>query len=223
LFVGWMLYFTYTLIRFREKKNPKADYSGVKSHASSYLEVTVALIEAVLLIGFAIPLWAKVVDDYPNPADATLIRVVAEQFSWNARYPGADGVFGKQDPGLVDISNKFGYDPEDPAGQDDVVPPMKDIHVPVDKPVLFLLSSLDVIHSLAIKPMRVCQDVIPGLRIPMPFTPTLPGGYKITCAQLCGNGHSSMDGYLTVHTQEDYDAWFAEKSAAGAPAPGGFE
>ena len=78
LFIGWVSYFAYTLIRFRAKRNPKADYVGVKSHASSYLEVTVALVEAVLLIGFAIPLWAKVVDEYPDPSEATQIRVVAE-------------------------------------------------------------------------------------------------------------------------------------------------
>jgi len=217
LFVGWLGYFAYTLWRFRQSRNTTADYAGVKSHASSYIEGAVALIEAVLLIGFAIPLWAKVVDEYPSPADSTVVRVTAEQFSWNSRYPGVDGQFGTQDIKFLDPSNKFAYDPNDPAGKDDVTPPLKDIRVPVDKPVLIELTSLDVIHSLAIKPMRVCQDAIPGMRIPVHFTPTKVGRYLITCAQLCGNGHYSMNGYLTVETPEDYQAWLNQHAAA-APA-----
>ena len=51
-------------------------------------------------------MWAKQVDEYPADADATVIRVVAEQFTWNARYPGADGVFGKQDMLLATQENR---------------------------------------------------------------------------------------------------------------------
>jgi cytochrome c oxidase subunit 2 len=223
LFVGWMAYFIYALVRFRASRQPKAEYEGVKSHASSYVEIAVAAIEAFLLIGFAIPMWAKVVEDFPDPAKSTVIRVVAEQFNWNARYPGADGVFGAQDINLVDpASNKFGYDPNDPAGKDDVVAPAKDIHMEVDKPVLIHLSSLDVIHSLAIRPLRVCQDAMPGLSIPVHFVPNLIGKYRLTCAQLCGNGHASMDGFVTVESAEDFQKWLAEKAASGA-ATGGFE
>jgi cytochrome c oxidase subunit II len=222
LFVGWLSYFIYALVRFRQSRQPKADYVGVKGHASNYLEIAVALIEAVLLIGFAIPLWAKVVDEYPDPKDSTVIRVTAEQFQWNSRYPGKDGVFGAQDRKFVDPGNKFGYDPNDPAGKDDVVPPFRDIRVPVGKPVLIYLTSLDVIHSLDIHPLRVCQDAIPGMRIPVHFTPTKVGKYKITCAQLCGNGHYGMYGDFTVETPEDYQKWLDANANSGAAA-GGFE
>lgn len=223
LFLGWLSYFLYTLWRFRRSRHPKADYLGVRSHASNYLEGAVAFVEAVLLIAFAIPLWAKVVDEFPDPAESTVLRITAEQFSWNSHYPGPDGVFGRQDPKFLDDGNKFGYDPDDPAGKDDITPPMKDIRVPVDKPVLISLTSLDVIHSLAIKPLRVCQDAIPGMRIPVHFLPTKVGKYKITCAQLCGNGHYSMDGYFTVETPEDYEAWLAENAPTAGAAAGGFE
>jgi len=46
LFIGWFAYFVYVLFRFNQKRSPKADYVGVKSHASSYVEVSVALVEA---------------------------------------------------------------------------------------------------------------------------------------------------------------------------------
>lgn len=223
LFIGWLAFFLYTLVWFRRSKSPKADYVGVKNHSSSYIEGAVALVEAALLIGFAIPLWAKVVEEFPDPSKATVVRVTAEQFSWNSRYSGKDGVFGRQSPEFVAPDNKFGYDPDDPAGQDDVVPPLKDIRVPVDKPVLIYLTSLDVIHSMSIHELRVCQDAIPGMRVPVHFTPTVPGEYQITCAQLCGNAHYGMNGYFTVQTAEDYQTWLDSHAQAGAAAAGGFE
>src|SRR5258706_15300037 len=59
LFVGWGGFFLYAIVRFRKSRNPVADYRGVTSHRSTYFEVAVAVIEAVLLIGFALPLWAS--------------------------------------------------------------------------------------------------------------------------------------------------------------------
>src|SRR5215510_3503117 len=58
LFVGWGTFFIFALVRFRRSRNPVADYRGVTSHRSTYIEIGVAVVEAVLLIGFAIPLWA---------------------------------------------------------------------------------------------------------------------------------------------------------------------
>src|SRR5205085_12514572 len=97
-----------------------ASYTGVTSHASTWIEGAVGILEAVLLIGFAVPLWARVAG--PLPKNATVIRVTAEQFAWNARYPGPDGVFGKQDLRFVSSTNTFGLDPSDLAGKDDIVP-----------------------------------------------------------------------------------------------------
>lgn len=223
LFAGWFSYFLYTIFRFSAKRHPKADHHGVKSHASSYLEVIVAMVEVALLVGFAIPLWAKVVDEFPKESDSTVIRITAQQFAWNSRYPGKDGVFGKRDVKFVNSSNLMGYDPADPAAKDDIVPPLNDINVPVNKPVIVQLTSLDVIHSMSIHPMRICQDAIPGQVVPVHFLPQKEGRFMITCAQLCGNSHYFMRGYFTVLSQEKYDKWMAEKSAAAGAAAGGFE
>src|SRR5258707_15387839 len=65
LFVGWLAYFAYALFRFHRSRNPKADYVGVKNHASNYIEGAVALVEAVLLICVAGPLWGKSTDKFP--------------------------------------------------------------------------------------------------------------------------------------------------------------
>ena len=105
LFVGWGGFFTYCLFRFRRSRNPVADYAGVRSHRSSYLEVGVAVVEAVLLFGFAIPLWAARVDAIPPESDALVVHVTAEQFAWNVRYAGPDGVFGRTDIMMIDTQS----------------------------------------------------------------------------------------------------------------------
>lgn len=228
LFVGWILFYAFCLFRFRAKKQVKADYHGVRNHYSTWLEVAVAVVEAFLLVGIAIPMWAKVVDRdaLPKESESTVIRVVAQQFGWNWFHPGNDGIFGAQALKYVTEDNKFGVNPDDPASKDDITGTFNEIIVPVDKPVLMYLSSLDVIHSLSIHPFRVCQDAIPGLSATVHFTPNRLGTYMITCAQLCGNAHYSMKGFVRVVSQEDYDAWLSEKSAAAAAAnanPASFE
>ncbi len=215
LFVIWIAYFFYVLWRFRAAKNPKADHIGVTGHTSTWLEVGVAAFEGFLLLGLAIPLWAKVVSDFPKESEATVIRVTAQQFAWNTRYPGKDGVFGKQDINLVTADNKFGLVADDPAGKDDVTPALNDFSVPVDKPVILHLTSMDVIHSFACHPLRVTQDAIPGISIPTHFIPTKVGKYQVTCAQLCGNSHYFMKGFFNVLPQAEFDKWIAEKSKAG--------
>jgi len=217
LLVGWSLYFAYVLWRFSAARHPQADYTGSTSKLPKYTEIAVVVVEAVLLVGVAIPIWAKNVDHFPKPEEATVIQIQAQQFAWNARYPGLDGKFGRQDMKLIAENNIFGVDPADPAGKDDVQV-FNEIHVPVNKPVLIYLSSKDVIHSLKLVAMRVTQDAIPGLRIPFTFTPTKLGRFQIECAQLCGNGHAAMaGGFIVVQSSADFDSWLKSKSATAAP------
>jgi cytochrome c oxidase subunit 2 len=216
LFVGWLAYFAYALWRYRRSRQPKADHLGVRNHASNYIEGIVVIAEAAILILVAVPLWAKHVDKFPPESESTVIQIVAQQFDWNVRYPGKDGVFGRQDMHLVTEQNVFGVDPTDPKGQDDVQTTTQ-IHVVVNKPVIAYISSKDVIHSFKIIAMRLTQDAIPGMRIPVWFKPTRVGTYQINCAQLCGAGHSSMSrGLLIVESQADFDKWLASKKPGAA-------
>jgi len=220
LFVGWLAYFAYALFRFHKSRNPKADYVGVKNHASNYIEGAVAIIEGVLLIGVAVPLWAKAQDSVPKDSESTVIRVVAQQFAWNVAYPGKDGEFGKQDMSLVSATNVFGFDYTDPATKDNPPPGLNEIHAPLVKnpdgkyrPVVVYVSSKDVIHSFKVIALRVTQDAIPGMRIPVWFRPTEEGRFQINCAQLCGNGHSTMaSGFLVIESQAAFDKWLGSKT-----------
>ncbi len=211
LFVGWSAFFIFVLIRFRKGRHPVADHEGVKSGISTHLEFAVVLIEAVLLVGFAIPLWANFVNDFPDTKEAILVHAVGQQFNWNFHLPGPDGVFGHRDVYLVSNSNPLGLDSTDPAAKDDLVV-LGELHVPVDRPVIVETSSKDVIHNFAVPAMRAAQDAIPGHVIPLWFRPIKTGTYEIVCGQLCGLGHYSMKGSLVVDTPEDYQAWLKERA-----------
>ena len=219
LFVGWTIYFFYTICRFHRSRNPKADYHGVQSKASAHLEFSVVLVEAVLLLGFALPLWGKRVngDQFPATADAVRVHAVAQQFLWNFHYPGPDGVFGKQSPEFVTENNPLGLDPNDPFGRDDIVV-KNDLHLVNNKPTVIEITSKDVIHGLALEHMRISQDAIPGSRIPVWFRPIVPGTYDIICSQLCGYGHSGMRAVMSVVSQAEFDSWFKEQSDLQHPA-----
>jgi cytochrome c oxidase subunit 2 len=222
LFVGWIGYFFYVIMRFHKSRNPSADYVGVRSHASSYAEVIVAVVEAVLLIGFAIPVWSSAVDKFPNEKDAVVIKVIAQQFQWNGWYPGPHGKFCANDEKYIAGDNPFGLDKKDPAFKENYFV-VNDFLVPLDKPVIVYVSSLDVIHCFTSKPLRVTQDVIPGMVFPAHFTAKKLGTYQINCAQLCGMGHYKMRGTIKVVPQAEYDKWVADKSKASGGSAGGYE
>ncbi len=227
LFVGWGIFFIVSLVKFRASKNAKADYVGVKSHLSSLLEAVVAVIEIVILFGFGFPIWAARVTDVPSTYESVHLRVVAQQFAWNFHYPGPDGKFGKTRADLVDEQeNPVGLDRSSDNASDDFYT-VNQLHVPVNKKIRIDLSSLDVIHSFTLPELRVKQDAIPGMVIPVHFTATMTSdeflkttigtkregkSLEVTCAQLCGLGHYRMRGFFTVHDDEGYQAWLDEQA-----------
>jgi cytochrome c oxidase subunit 2 len=222
LFVGWGAFFVFVLVRFRKSANPKADYHGAKGKFAKSIEVAVAVVEVLLLVFYAIPAWAKRVTNLPSGSDAIIVRVVGEQFAWNIHYPGADGKFGRTDIKLVSADNPLGLDRKDPDAKDDITT-INQLNVPVGHPILVHLSSKDVIHSFGLYEMRIKQDAIPGLEMPVWFVPTITTNdmraklknptfeYEITCSQLCGLGHYRMRGFINVQSEADYSKWMADQ------------
>lgn len=224
LFVGWFLYFLYCLVRFRSAANPKADLAQKHFKLPTYLEIGIVIIEACLLVFVASPILAKVKNEFPNEKDAIRIRIVAEQFAWNIHYPGRDGKFGPTKIEAMDGTNPVGVDRTDPDAKDDIVT-INELKIPVNKPVIVELSSKDVIHSFSLPVMRVKQDAIPGMKIPIWFEATQTGSFEIACAQLCGLGHYRMRGAFQVMAPEEFQAWLDEQHKAvmeeqGLPADG---
>lgn len=212
LFVGWIAYFVWVLFRFRQKRQPRALHDGAKGRVAFWVEVGVVVAEAALLVGIALPLWFKRTSAQPADPHPIAVRVIAEQFAWHIVYPGPDGEFGTMNPALISPANPVGLDRSSPHGADDILT-LNAMHLPIDRPVLVQLSSMDVIHSFGVPAMRVKQDAIPGLYAPVWFTPTLAGQFDIACSQLCGIGHYRMYAQLTVESDADFAKFLVE--AAG--------
>ncbi|HJO52965.1 MAG TPA: hypothetical protein QF373_00550, partial [Verrucomicrobiota bacterium] len=225
LFVGWLIYYCVALWKFRATNNPKADYKGVKSKTiTNSIEGAVIASELVLVV-VAIYFWNFYVNEPSDFSEDSVVRVTAEQFAWSARYPGADGKLGAQSKTLVSAANPFGIDKSKPYWEDDVEVLKSDIVVPMiknddgtHKSVTIDLTSTDVIHCFKVLPLRVCQDVIPGMRIPIHFRPTKVGRYQITCAQLCGDGHARMKGAVKVVDEAAWEEWYKAEVEKKKPA-----
>ena len=235
LFVGWGAYFIICLIKFRKSVHPRADYSGVTDKTwSTVAEYGVIVVEIILLFSFSVPLWTSWQDgmQVARIKDKGIeVHVLAKQYDWNARYAGADGEFAPQFIEKADKAiNPFGLDPEDSTIDDVIVlganNKERSIVVPWGEQVVVKVTSMDVIHSFKVLPLRALTDAIPGLQLPVYFRineKLLPKDEKgnpkeavnlITCAQLCGEGHGFMSGYLKVVSPEKYRAWITEQSAA---------
>jgi cytochrome c oxidase subunit 2 len=125
---------------------------------------------------------------------AVRIQINAHQWAWDARYAGPDGKFNTKDDILT----------------------LNDIRVPVGKPAVFQIASVDVVHAFYVPNMRMKKDAMPGMINSMWFRPVQTGEFDIGCAQHCGTHHYKMKGMLTVLPQEEYDTWAAEMSADSA-------
>src|SRR5579859_82783 len=150
----------------------------------------------------------------PPSANAMPVQVQAGQFAFYFRYPGPDGKFAAIHPDKISEANQnfYGLDTDnDPDAKDDVV--TAEMAVPVNREVHLLMHSKDVGHSFFVPELRIQQDFVPGLDLAVDFTATKIGRYEIVCTQLCGLGHYNMKAYLSVLSQEDFDAWMKKQAA----------
>jgi cytochrome c oxidase subunit II len=144
----------------------------------------------------------------PSGVDAVRAQVMGQQFAYYFRYPGRDGEFGPIHVEKIDpsVGNYFGLDTKkDLTSRDDLV--SASLVLPVNQPVELILNSQDVVHSFYVRELRVQQDMVPGMQIPLRFTPTRIGKYEIACTQLCGLGHYRMRAYLEVVSVSDFQKW----------------
>ena len=183
--------------------------------------VTPMVVIAVVLVGAEIlaltfvgsKVWAGIYQSAPDP-NSLQIDVQAEQFAFYFRYAGADGKFGAVHPEKMDEAsgNYFGLDPaNDTTARDDIVVPT--LAIPVGRPVLLTMHAKDVGHAFYVPELRIQQDFVPGLTIPLHFTATQPGKYEIVCTQLCGLGHYNMRAYVEVMPQDRFDQWLKTQAA----------
>lgn len=170
LFFGWGIYFVYCLVKFRARTGHAATYEPVKGGASKLVEIAVIVFELAVLFGLSMPVWLDYKNKRPAESENPLtVHVHSKQFEWQFHYCGPDGKFGPTSPARISTSNFIGLDEEHPDAQDDLQF-VNECHLPTGRPIVFEVFSRDVIHSLSIPTMRVKQDTIPGMRIPIWFT-----------------------------------------------------
>ena len=137
--------------------------------------------------------------------------MVAEQFKWLFHYPGRDGLFGATGVEHYSDDNPAGLDYDDEDGIDDIT--VRGFHFPVGRPVIARLTAKDTIHSFKMPVMRITQDAVPGIEIPVWFEAKDTGKFQLGCAQLCGLGHYEMKADLVIESPEDFQKWLDEEHA----------
>jgi len=200
----------YVIVKFRNDGG-RASYS----HGNNRLETLWTSATALLFLSLVVmgtKIWAGVHFD-EAPPDAIPIEVLAKQFSWSFRYAGPDGKFGRLDLTMVNDSagNPFGLDDKDPASKDDIV--SASLKVPVGKPIRLIMHSRDVIHNFFVRELRMKQDIVPGMEIPLHFQADQIGTYEVPCSELCGLGHFQMRTTMQVMSMADFEAWKAQMEA----------
>ncbi|MEP7325114.1 MAG: cytochrome C oxidase subunit II [Gemmatimonadota bacterium] len=213
LFVAAQLVLAAFVWRFRDRGDARPIKTFPGGSTPMVIIATVLVgIEILVLSLVGTRVWGGIFLSKPDPA-ALKVDVIAEQFAYYFRYAGPDGVFGAVHPELINDaeSNFFGLDPaNDSTARDDVV--AASLVIPVNTPVLLTLHSKDVSHAFFVPELRIQQDFVPGLVIPLQFTATRLARKEIVCTQLCGLGHFNMRAYLEVLSPDDFTRWLADNA-----------
>lgn len=207
---------------YRHKEGKRAYYYPHNNTLERVWTIIPALVLTILvLMGFLT--WRSIFHKIEDPNNKPLsIEVTSSQFQWDIRYPGADGVVGLKNYKLITAINALGIDFNDKNNLDDQV--ADEIVIPVNKPVRFILTSKDVIHSFYMPHFRVQLNTVPGMTSYFEFTPTITTdemkaktndpafSYLLLCAKICGDGHYKMQKPVRVVSQKEYDEWVVKQA-----------
>lgn len=163
-------------------------------HGHMGLEIAWTIVPAIIVVAITIPtIQAVFSTQQSTPEGALVVDVIGHQYWWEFRYP---------ETGLVTAN---------------------EVHVPVDRPVSFRLSSADVIHSFWVpmlggkrdaNPVRVRPDGVDARYSWIHMTPNQTGTFWGQCAEFCGSSHSLMGFRVVVESDQDFAAW---QTALAAP------
>ena len=211
VFCAVCLFMSYCVWKFRYNKDRKAEYEPENSKLEWGLTVFTTIgVCALLAPGLIV--WDKYVDP---PEDAFRIEVMAQQWYWNFRLPGEDGILGLSDFDNIDEDNTFGINLDDPNGLDDILIEGDDLHILKDRSIKLNLRSIDVLHNFYVPQFRAKMDMVPGMITTYWFTPIRTGEFEILCAEYCGTSHYAMRGWVSVDEEADYKEWLSEQTTFG--------
>ncbi|MCA9081201.1 MAG: cytochrome c oxidase subunit II [Planctomycetaceae bacterium] len=211
-FIGTQIGLVYVLFKGARRTDADVNEKAWFSHGSHELEVIWSVVPAFILLFIALyqlDVWAdyRVKNLFPREEMSKLLEeklhqkrtehdslalaeVTARQFEWRIRYPGFDA-----DGHLLPLM---------PEPQPTDLYAVNDLHMPVKVPVMINLKSQDVQHSFFLPELRVKQDAVPGLVIPVWFEANHQRSYALLCAELCGWGHYKMKAQLVAESDEAF-------------------
>jgi len=207
VFIAVCLFMAYCTWRYRYQKDRKAEYKPEDKKLEFHLTWLTTL-GVVVMLAPGLVVWHKYVN---VPKEALNVEVLAYQWGWKYRLPGEDGILGKTEIKLVSSENPFGLNLDDPNGKDDLLVDDGDLHLQINKPVKFLLRSLDVLHNFYVPQFRGKMDMVPGLVTFYWLTPIRTGDFEVLCAEYCGTGHYAMRGRVFVDEEKKYHQWLAQQ------------
>lgn len=220
LVVMHILLFGFSYV-YRLKPNKRATFYP-HNNTLEIIWTLVPFVALASLIIYGSVIWKRIFDIPEDLRQSAIqIEVLGEQFSWQVRYPGADGEFGRRNFKLTTPANSYGIDFNDKTSWDDLR--ASDIVIPVNKPVRFHIMSKDIIHSFYIPDFRVQMNAVPGMTNYFQFTPTMTTeemrdkmndpeyDYVMLCAKICGTGHYNMQKKVVVVTESEYNQWLSEQ------------
>jgi cytochrome c oxidase subunit 2 len=191
VFIGTQIAMVVATARYGDKGEGEGKRKAHYSHGSKRLELIWTIVPSFFLVFITVyqmGTWASVKYKSHAPGGPPLAEVTARQFQWEIRYAGPDGTMHTTDDLIT----------------------ANDLHFVKGEMVLIQLKSSDVLHSFFLPQLRIKQDAVPGLSIPVWFDADQAGKYELACAELCGWGHYLMKGNVTVHaTRREYDEWMA--------------
>ena len=207
VFVAVCLFMAYCIWRFRYREDRKAEYSPENPKLEWILTI-LTTIGVIALLAPGLIVWNKYVT---VPDEAVSIEVMGQQWYWNYRLPGKDGVLGLTDLRNITDENPFGINLDDPNGLDDILVQADDFHILINQPIKMNLRSIDVLHDFYIPQFRAKMDMVPGMITYYWFEPIRTGNFEILCMEYCGTGHYAMKGRVLVDEKDDYEEWLSEQ------------
>ncbi|WDF68176.1 cytochrome c oxidase subunit II [Sphingobacterium oryzagri] len=207
---------------YRMRAKTKAYYYPHNDTIEKIWTIVPAIVLTVLVL-FGFFTWRSITNVPEDLQKSALqVEVLGEQFQWQVRYPGNDGVIGKRNYKMTTPTNSYGIDFNDKNAWDDIQ--ASDIVLPVNKSVRFHIISKDIIHSFYIPDFRVQINAVPGMTNYFQFTPTVTTeemrermndpkyDYVMLCNKICGSGHFNMQKKVVVVTEEEYKEWLSTQN-----------
>jgi len=235
-FITQFLIYFFTF-KYRGIEGRKATFYADSHKLEMWWTATPTVVLSILIV-YGLWTWNNVQDlsDAENPL---IIEVYAKQFQWEARYAGNDNELGVGHVRYIKGINTMGVDMTDKNSLDDI--PVRELHLPKGRKVIFKFRSQDVLHSAYMPHFRAQINCVPGMTTSFGFTPSVTTeemreyedtvekfnainelrkekgedpvefDYLLLCNKICGSSHYNMQMKVVVEEEADFNKWLSQQ------------